>query len=423
MNTILRDISIVWTLLHCCFMFMLLYESRFSARKTNLFTCIFLLPIIAVNMANVLFLGIEKAGQLVVFSCVLPSLLFFFLMAKNRDTRFLFTFCLVDTVILEVLFATNILDTIVGLDGYLVMFLSRLIVFPLLELWLVKYLRRPYQLLQQQMQKGWGVFSIMAALFYAAMLLSTYHPFIITERPEYYPHLILLLVLVPVMYMTVFKLLFKQLQLFSAAEKNRILDMQVKLTNERLNTNAEAEKRLQMLRHDMKHKMLLLNDYIRSENYAEVEKYMNSMIAEISQSTPQTYCDNHSVNVILSYYNKIADERNIEFNASIRFPAALKIGQTDLAVVLSNGLENAINAQAYCEDKKICIKGFMEAEKLYLEIKNPFNHSVAFDGALPRSQRENHGFGTKSMAAIVEKYEGVYSFSVENGYFCFRCTM
>ncbi len=54
--------------------------------------------------------------------CVFPSLIFFFIMAKNRDTRFLFTFCVVDTIILEIVFATNLLDTVLGLGNYIVMF-------------------------------------------------------------------------------------------------------------------------------------------------------------------------------------------------------------------------------------------------------------------------------------------------------------
>lgn len=404
-------------------MFMLLYESRFSRTKTNIITAIVILPLTALNLFNVIFLGTERAGQLVVFTCVLPSLLLFLLMAKNRDTRFLFTFCLIDTIILEVLFITNILDGILGLGNYLVMFLSRLLIFPLLEILIVKYIRRPYQLLQSQMKKGWGVFSVMAALFYALLLLETYHPYIILERPEYLSHLILLLFLVPIMYMTVFKVLWAQLQLFNAAEKNRALDMQIKMVNERLQNSTETENRLQMLRHDMKHKMLLLNDYIRNEKYTDAAQYISGMITDIDKNTLHTYCDNNSVNVVLSYYNKIADEQNIDFSTSIHLPAELKINQTDLAVILSNGLENAINAQANCDDKKIFIKGFIEAEKIYLEIKNPFNNSVAFEGKLPHSKQENHGFGTKSMAAIIEKYDGVYSFSVENGYFIFRCSI
>lgn len=46
-----------------------------------------------------------------------------------------------------------------------------------------------------------------------------------------------------------------------------------------------------------------------------------------------------------------------------------------------------------------------------------------FDGNMPRSKQENHGYGTRSMAAIVTKYDGVYSFTIEDGDFVFRCGM
>ncbi|MCI8856990.1 MAG: sensor histidine kinase [Clostridiaceae bacterium] len=423
MNTLLRELSQVWTLFHCCFMFMLLYESRYSTQKTNLLTSIFMMPLIALNIACVVFLGIEKTGQLLIFTCVLPSLLFFFLMAKKRDTRFLFTFCLVDTVVLEVLFATNLLDTALGFNNYIIMFLSRLFAFPLMEVGLVKYLRQPYQQIQQQMRKGWGVFSFLAAVFYMLLLLEAYHPYIILDRPEYIPHLVLLMILVPVMYITVFKVLWAQMKLFDAAEKNRTLIMQVKMATDRLAMGSENEKRLQLLRHDMKHNMLLLSDYLHSGRQAEAEKLISSLVADIDKNALQSYCDNRSVNVVLSYHSRIAAENGIQFTASVQLPEKLTVSETDFAVILSNGLENAVNALKECNDKKIFVKSFIDEDKIYLEIKNPFYNTVTFDGKIPRSNQENHGFGTKSMAAIVEKYGGVYSFTVEQGYFSFRCSI
>lgn len=62
-------------------------------------------------------------------------------------------------------------------------------------------------------------------------------------------------------------------------------------------------------------------------------------------------------------------------------------------------------------------------DRPYVEIKNPFNNAVMFDGNMPRSKQENHGYGTRSMAAIVTKYDGVYSFTIEDGDFVFRCGM
>ena len=165
MDTILRDLSIIWVLIHCCIMFMMLYESRFSQMKTNIITGIFMTAIIIITVFNVRQFGTAKAGELIVPVCVIPSLILFFVMAKNRGTRFLFTFCLVDTVVLELLFITNLLDGLLGIKNYIVMFVSRLILFPLAEFFIVKYLRTPYQSLQRRMKKGWGVFSILAALF------------------------------------------------------------------------------------------------------------------------------------------------------------------------------------------------------------------------------------------------------------------
>lgn len=114
----------------------------------------------------------------------------------------------------------------------------------------------------------------------------------------------------------------------------------------------------------------------------------------------------------------------MKFETNIRLPETLPIEETDLAVILSNGLENSINALENCDNRHISVNGFMEADKVYLEIKNPFNYGdVVFDGKMPKSPKENHGYGTKSMASLVRKYEGAYSFTVEDGEFIFRCSI
>ncbi len=423
MGTIFRDLSLIWMLIHCLIMFMMLYESRYSKKKTNIITAIFAIPVIIVNMTVVIKFGIERAGDWLILTCVLPSLIFFLIMARNRDTRFLFTFCVVDTIVLEVLFATNLLDTMLGLGNYIVMFISRLVIVPVLEFIIVKYLRKPYHTLQQHTKKGWGIFSVMAALFYVTLMVITYYPNIILDRPEYFPYLILMLILVPVMYMTVFKVLWTQLQLFNASAENNMLNMRIEMVNERLLRSAETEKNLRMIRHDLKHKIILLNDYIKNKDFEKALEYINNTIEDIDKTTPNAYCKNNSVNVVLSHYHNIARSNGIDFITNINLPEKLSISETDVAVILSNGLENAINALKSYDDKKITVKAFVKDEKLYLEIKNPFDGEIAFEGNIPQSAKENHGYGTKSMAAIVKNHGGIYSFVTENGCFVFRCAI
>lgn len=55
--------------------------------------------------------------------------------------------------------------------------------------------------------------------------------------------------------------------------------------------------------------------------------------------------------------------------------------------------------------------------QLNIQISNTFAGEVAFMGEYPISEKEGHGIGTRSIAAIVEKHGGIFSFSAENDLF------
>jgi two-component system sensor histidine kinase AgrC len=56
-------------------------------------------------------------------------------------------------------------------------------------------------------------------------------------------------------------------------------------------------------------------------------------------------------------------------------------------------------------------------DKLSIQIVNSYEGTVIFEDEMPVNKEENHGFGTKSIAAVVQKYNGVYSFSAMDGVF------
>jgi len=74
---------------------------------------------------------------------------------------------------------------------------------------------------------------------------------------------------------------------------------------------------------------------------------------------------------------------------------------TELCSLLSNTLENAIHASKQITD--------ISKRIIHLRKEPVFHHG------LPVSKEQGHGFGTKSMAHIVEKYGGVFQFSVKDG--------
>jgi sensor histidine kinase regulating citrate/malate metabolism len=114
------------------------------------------------------------------------------------------------------------------------------------------------------------------------------------------------------------------------------------------------------------------------------------------------------------------------FKADAALPDSLTFSDTELCSLLSNALENAINACEKIPDsnkRHIKLHMFSKNNKLCIDIRNSYNTEPVFDQGIPVSKEPGHGFGTKSMARIVEKHKGIYRFSVKDGLFIFQVTI
>ncbi|HEY5585752.1 MAG TPA: ATP-binding protein [Ruminiclostridium sp.] len=92
----------------------------------------------------------------------------------------------------------------------------------------------------------------------------------------------------------------------------------------------------------------------------------------------------------------------------------------DLCVILSNAIENAVNACKripIANDRIIRIICKTKNDKLFIQIANSYEGTIIFVDDMPISIEENHGLGTKSIAAVAQKYGGVYSFTTEDEVF------
>lgn len=58
-----------------------------------------------------------------------------------------------------------------------------------------------------------------------------------------------------------------------------------------------------------------------------------------------------------------------------------------------------------------------------MQIKNSCAGAPIFENGVPVSKKKGHGIGTRSICAIVERYGGVYTFSLEKEYFVLRLNL
>ncbi len=192
----------------------------------------------------------------------------------------------------------------------------------------------------------------------------------------------------------------------------------VEMELKRLHGQSEIE---QMHRHDLRHHGNYILSILPTNTDKKVLEYIESVL--ISPETPQTLLSNNeSLNLVLNSYKTQAKQSNIHFELQIGVEEYSGLSMIDLCSLLSNGLENAIKA---CKDldvskRRIFLKIKTQGQMLSIDLRNTFSKKPKFVNDLPISLEEKHGYGTKSMLRICEKYNGITRFYVVGDEFRFQ---
>jgi hypothetical protein len=220
---------------------------------------------------------------------------------------------------------------------------------------------------------------------------------------------------------------YNEIQRRSNAEKeSMLLSVQIKQAKKDLNEFWEQQEKTAIYRHDMRHHLNLIAGFLADGDTGKSMEYINRVQSNIMEVTPIRYCENNTVNLILSYYACKADTANITLTVEAQIRQNIPIVETELCALLSNGLENAINACTQVEDVRARIIHFkckVHKEKLVIFIENSFTGMVIEENGLPKSTLPDHGFGMKSMVMIIDKYSGCYSYTAEDGIFTLRMVL
>jgi len=344
-------------------------------------------------------------GKLLLLTCSLPSLIFFWVLSRDRNGKFLLTFCLADTCCAWVMAATNLMDTFLGGRQYVLMFVSRLILFPLMEYVVYRYFRKPYLELQETVDKGWGVFAGMTMLYYVLVVVVADFPTHIEERPEDAPVLVLILLLMFFTYATMFVSLYRQLLLHRKQQSERILLEQ----KHSLELQLESQQQIRKLKHDMKTYTVTLSGLLAAGRMEEASGYLRSMESEM-EPVLQPFCANTYLNAVFSQYFGKFQELDMKLHLDIQVGEE-ELPYMELCQILSNGLENAweASAQLPVKEREASVQMRYSRDYLLIRIKNKCRKDLYIEkGIIPKSGKKEtgHGFGLATIQEAAAALDG-----------------
>ena len=310
---LLNNISIFWSMFHVFFLFVILFRSRYTHKKTIVVTCIGIGALMVLNGGLLIVYGFEVLGKAFLFTCSIPSFILFFVMSADRKFRFLLTFCLVDTICLWLMAVTNLLNYFFGGEKGVLLLVSRLIAFPLIEYLMWKYLRKPYIELQDAVEKGWGIFAGMTMLYYLLLVVVVQFPTNIVERPEDMFVCILVLVLMLFNYGTIFLSLYNQLMLYRRQQAERVLQEQ----KNTLEAQLSNQQRIRKMKHDMKGHVAALSGLLATGKTKEAQEYLKNVEIEVD-TLFGPFCPNPYLNAVFTYYFQKLQELEAECRMDIQ---------------------------------------------------------------------------------------------------------
>ncbi|MDD3340189.1 MAG: ATP-binding protein [Lachnospiraceae bacterium] len=173
-------------------------------------------------------------------------------------------------------------------------------------------------------------------------------------------------------------------------------------------------------RHDMRHHFNCLQALADTGEMPRLKEYIHSCQSDLDNITPKKFCQNEIVNLILTTYNNKASACGIVLDVQTDVPNTLSFSDTRLCAILSNALENALHATSHVPDKHIQVYISKRNSLLLIQVRNPFEGHITFEGNIPISTQKDHGLGTRSIAQIVNMSNGQYEFFVENQLFTVR---
>ncbi len=403
-NMLLRDLSIYWCLFHVWLIFIMLFRSRYNRKKTLILMGVGIGVLIIFNGIGLAVLRHEIMGKLFLLTCTLPSLIYFWVLSKDRNGKFLLTFCLADTLCLWVMAATNLMDTYLGGGQYVLMFVGRLILLPLMEYLAYRYLRKPYLELQEAVDKGWGVFAGMTMLYYVLVAVVADFPTNIAERPEDAPVCVLILVLMFFTYGTMFSALYRQYLLNRKQQSERALSEQ----KHTLEMQLENQQQIRKLKHDMRGHTVTLSGLLAAGKIQEAGDYLKNMESDM-EPVLKPFCANIYLNAVFSHYYRKFQKLGAQLQMDIQVGEELPY--MELCQILSNGLENAWEAvgELPMKERKVSVQMRYSKDYLILRIRNQCRRELSVEkGVLPGSDKQEagHGFGLSTIREAAERLGG-----------------
>ena len=419
----ITDITILIIEIVCYFTFFDIFAVKRKLSKSKIIITVFLL-VLFLRLCIYFLRNYTIIKILITIIIILLSMLYLYKISTIKALILTFfvqgILAIIDYIIIMILAKLygdiTALESASGLIGRLIIILSRIST------------KKNNSVTADMSDKEWiqflifPIFTICAVMLMTSSVIKSYHSDIIAI---YYIIAIGLIVLNLVVFHLISEILENSRNMKEAEALRQQSIGQLELYNSmRENYNIQRQRT-----HEYKNQIVCMDMLMKKKDYSKLEDYIGNISDGLDAQLDMVDTNNDVVNAIFNakYYEAIKNDVLVVLK--INDLSDIKISDNDIVTILSNLLDNAIEAAKQCDIGKriVKIKMLYEDAVLSIAVSNSYKAEPVLteDGYIrtTKKDREEHGWGMRNVVATLEKYNAEYIIDYKNGEFVFSIIM
>ena len=369
---------------------------------------------LAFNSYITIHYGSTVLRSVILFTIGLPYFVLILLITKDKISQTVFNFWLWINIYDIIANFSAFINDYTLKDAYFLTAL-RFVLFGGYFILYNKHLKAKHRMLMDRLKVNWWIFSFIPMSFTGLICLVNYYFLDFHGVTRNYPVLLMICILMLLVYILIF---YTFQTAGDAMERERIagnMKEQILLQKKQYEFYLQKREAERIFRYDARHRDSILISYLENGEVEGAKEFLKKELAEIEKNAKIPFCENTLINAVLSEYRTKAEQEGLEFSARIQMPKELACDEAEFCVMLSNLLENSLDAaKSYIA---ISIKHLNH--QLSLNVKNDY------EGELKKSAENNYlttkpqgsGLGLKSVEAILKSNSGFLKIEDTDGVF------
>lgn len=218
------------------------------------------------------------------------------------------------------------------------------------------------------------------------------------------------------------------LYVLDAVEKSTSQEQEVRLLKQQIAFQTEnyhmLEKNYTSQRkatHEFERHIQALQDLIDAGEYVTAQDYLKRLHNNRALRIFNIRSNHPVFDVILNQKHQFALGMDISMSVKVNDLSKVSIPTDLLVVLLSNLLDNAIEACLRLPNHREIVCSILQEEELYISIRNASLPVEIHEGSLPATSKTSmeHGYGLGAVIYTLEQLKAEYTYTYQDGWFLF----